>query len=159
MAQGLLNRLVLRSGISSVFDKVLLPAGELEPFPLGPPPGTVTTVQGPGSIGFRLNGVLRWLIDMKLFAGSPTLATRATPQHGLRIELKGARFPGTELPADFVCVLQPKSFLGTPMEIAFTLGGFHGQVVWGPMGLQGQVPQSQECAWPSAQHTSHHFTT
>jgi len=139
MSEGLINRLVLRSGVAAILDKVLLPLGELTLPPAGPPSGIITTVQGPGFIGFKLNGILRWLIDVRRFAGTPTLTTRATPQNELRIELKGARFPGTQLPADFVCVVRPKGFFGTPMEITFNLGGFHGQVVF-ELWLAGQQP-------------------
>ena len=32
------------------------------PIPL-PVPGTVQLVTGPGLVGFKLNGVLRWLVD------------------------------------------------------------------------------------------------
>src|SRR5262245_18872962 len=64
MPQGLLNRLVLRSDLASVFDKGLFPDSGLQLPPPGPPPGTVTTVQGPGLIGFKLNSTLRWLIDV-----------------------------------------------------------------------------------------------
>jgi hypothetical protein len=101
-------------------------------------------VHGTGRIGFKLNGTLHWLIDVRRFAGTPTLISQPTPQNGLRIELKDARFPGTQLPADFICELRPKTFLGTPMEISFTLGGFHGRAIFeswlaGHQPLQSQV--------------------
>ena len=128
MPNGLINRVVLKSGVAAALDKVLLPAGGLQLPPLGPPPGTITIVRGPGLIGFKLDGTLRWLIDVRRFAGTPTLTSQPTPQNGLKIELKDARFPGTQLPADFACELRPKTFLGTPMGIKFTLGGFHGLV-------------------------------
>ena len=119
----LLNRSILQTGVAAALDKALLPPSGLQ-WPPFHPPGAVTTVQGPGMIGFKLNGVLRWLIDLQRFAGNAQLITKPTPQHGLRIELKQARFPGTQLSADFVCVLHPKGVLGTPMDIKFTLGGF-----------------------------------
>ncbi len=129
MAQSLFNRLVLGDSVTSLLDKVLLPVGGLKLPPIGPPPGIITLVQSPGVLGFKLNGTLRWLIDVRFFAGAPTLVTKSTPK-GFRIQLRNARFPGTQLPADFVCVLQPKGILGTPMDITFTLGGFHGQAVF-----------------------------
>ncbi|HWY45334.1 MAG TPA: hypothetical protein VNX66_17685 [Candidatus Sulfotelmatobacter sp.] len=137
-----INRLVLQSGVASVLEKLLLHGGGLVFPPLGLPPGPVTTVQGPGQIGFKLNGTLVWHIDVKLFAGNPTLTSKPTPQHGLRIQLKGARFPGTELSADFVCVLGPRGFLGTPMDLTFVLGGFHGQAVFERWLAGTQVLQS-----------------
>jgi hypothetical protein len=144
MPLGLINRVVLKTGVATALDKLLLPGELVHLPPLGPAPGVITIVQGPGFIGFKLNGVLRWLIDVRRFAGTPTLTSQPTPQHGLRIELKDARFPGTELPADFVCVIGPKGFLGTPMSITFTLGGFHGEAIFelwlaGQQGLQSPV--------------------
>jgi len=35
------------------------------PIPLPPPPATVQLVTGPCLVGFKLNGVLRWLVDEK----------------------------------------------------------------------------------------------
>src|SRR5215467_6614642 len=95
------------------------------PGPL-PPPGTVTTITGPGLIGFKLNGVLVWVIDQKLFGGTPVL-THTVKGTAVRVELKGALYPGTKLPADFVFLLAPKGLSGTPMDMTMTLGGFHGQ--------------------------------
>src|SRR5207249_1082822 len=123
------NRVLLKSGAVSALDKMMMPAGGSQLPPLGPPPGKITIVHGSGRIGFKLNGTLHWLIDVRRFAGTPTLISQPTPQNGLRIELKDARFPGTQLPADFICELRPKTFLGTPMEISFTLGGFHGRAI------------------------------
>jgi hypothetical protein len=95
---------------------------------LGILPGKLGVVEGPGTITFTLNGLPRWLIDVKRFAGAPSLTI--TPElQGARIVLQGARFPGTELPADFVCIIGKTGPLGTPAEITFTLGGFHSQVV------------------------------
>ena len=143
MSKGLINRLVLRTGVTATLNKVLFPGDGLKLPPLGPAPGMITIVQGPGLIGFKLNGTLRWLIDIRRFSGTPSLTSQATPQNGLRIELKDARFPGTQLPADFVCLVGPKGFFGTPMTITFTLGGFHSQVVF-ELWLAGhQVLQSQ----------------
>jgi hypothetical protein len=139
MAEGRINRLLLRSDVTATLDKLLLPARGLNLPPLGPPRGIITTVQGPGFIGFRLNGILRWLVDVRRFTGTPTLTTETTPPGELRIELTGARFPGTQLPADFVCVVRPKGFFGTPMEITFNLGGFHGGVVF-ELWLAGRQP-------------------
>src|SRR5260370_26761097 len=73
---------------------------------------------------FRLNGVVRWIIDVRRFAGSPVLTlTGAFPQ-AVEIQLKGARFPGPFLPADFTCLLKPRTLFGTTMELKFVLGGF-----------------------------------
>ena len=144
MPAGPINRLILKGSVASALDDVLFPGGQFPWPPLGPPIGTITTVQGPGLIGFKLNGALKWLVDVNRFAGNPALIIQPTPGNGRRIELKNARFPGTELPADFVCVLRPKNFLGTPMDIKFTLGSFHGQAIFerwlaGQQTLQSNV--------------------
>jgi hypothetical protein len=139
-----INRLALRSGVVDILDKLVGIGPGITLPPLGPPPGTVTIVQGAGQIGFKLNGTLVWRIDVNFFAGSPTLSITPMPQNGLRFELKNARFPGTELPADFACALRPKGILGTPMSITFTWGGFHGSVIFerwlaGTQALQSQM--------------------
>ena len=97
--------------------------------PIGTPPGRLGVVQGPGRITFTLNGIPRWVIDVNRFAGTPTLTIHPTPQQGATITLTGARFPGTELPADFVCVIEKTGPFGTPASLTFTFGGFHAQVV------------------------------
>jgi hypothetical protein len=76
-----------------------------------------------------LNGVPRFAIDVKRFGGTPTLTLKPTLPHGATITLKNARFPGTELSADFVLVLAQTGPLGTPAKLTFTLGGFDAQVV------------------------------
>lgn len=121
MAQTRLNLTVLRSGATSLLNKLI-------PFP--PPPigvGKLDIIHGPGFIAFELNKTLRWLIDIRRFAGSPSLSTQPTLAGGLHIELKGARFPGTELPADLVCLVAKTGIFGTAMDLTFTLGGFHAQ--------------------------------
>jgi hypothetical protein len=95
---------------------------------LGILPGKLGVVEGPGTITFTLNGVPRWLIDTKRFAGTPSLTVKPDPL-GTQIVLQGVRFPGTELSADFVCIVGKTGPLGTPAELTFTLGGFHSQVV------------------------------
>jgi len=86
-------------------------------------------VQGPGTITFTLNGLARWRIDIRRFAGTPSLTVKPVPK-GTHITLQGARFPGTQLPADFVCIVGKTTPLGTPATLTFTFGGFHSQVVF-----------------------------
>jgi hypothetical protein len=143
-----LNRELLRRSVGSATGALDLPGATLPvplpgvlpvplpgvlpapgPIPLPgplPPPGTVTIVTGPGLIGFKLNGVLVWVIDEKLFGGTPVL-THVAQGTKLKVELKGALYPGTKLSADFILLLGPKGLSGTPMDMAMTLGGFHGQ--------------------------------
>src|SRR4029077_4055751 len=91
--------------------------------------GTLGVVQGPGTITFTLNGQPRWQINVRQFAGTPSLTIKPDAR-GTLVTLQGARFPGTQLPADFVLLVGKTSPLGTPADIKFTLGGFHAQVVF-----------------------------
>ena len=127
MSLDFLNRALLRDNSALDLSALLSEPEQIKFPPLGPPLGKLGVVQGSGFIGFTLNGVLAWFIDARRFAGAPSLVTLSTPAGGLTIELKNARFPGTELPADFKCVLQAPGFLGTPMQITFALGGFEAQ--------------------------------
>ncbi len=121
MALKLLNKSLLTDALSVLASKIVSP---IVPFPPIWPPGTVTIIQAPGMVVFRLNGVVRWIIDVRRFAGSPVLTlTGAFPQ-AVEIQLKSARFPGTLLPADFTCLLKPRTLFGTTMELKFVLGGF-----------------------------------
>lgn len=90
-------------------------------------PGRLRIIQGPGTITFTLNGIPRWIIDERRFAGSPKLKLTVGATE-TRIVLEGARLPGTLLPADFSCVVGKPGPLGTPGTFTFTFGGFHAQV-------------------------------
>jgi hypothetical protein len=121
MALKILNGSLFPGALSDLVSKV---ATEITEFPPILPLGTVTITQAPGIIVFRLNGVKRWIIDIHRFAGTPTLTISGSLPHGVQIQLKNARFPGTQLPADFTCILKPHTILGTPMELKFVMGGF-----------------------------------
>jgi hypothetical protein len=124
-----LNDAFLRSDIASSLDAVISAGGQFGSVPPGPGPGTVTVNEGPGFVAFSLNGELRWIVDVRLFAGSPSLTVQPVLPGGTRIELKDARFPGTQLPADFVAEVGPRGAFGTPMRLSFTLGGFGAEVI------------------------------
>jgi hypothetical protein len=126
MALKILDSRILAASLTDLTARI---APELHVFPPLVPPGTVTIVQAPGIVAVRLNGVVRWIIDVRQFAGSPTLTVTGTLPHAVEIRLKNARFPGTSLPADFVCSLKPRTLLGTPMELRFVLGGFDARTV------------------------------
>ncbi|HEV8399218.1 MAG TPA: hypothetical protein VGQ18_05185 [Gemmatimonadales bacterium] len=73
-------------------------------------------------LAFVLGGRERWVIDVARFAGTPRL--RHERQGGrIRVELSGAHYPGTNLPADFVCEVTP-DLLGCRMQLTLALGGF-----------------------------------
>ena len=105
-----------------------MPSRMTLPIPV-PSPGTVQIVTGPGVIGFKLNGILAWAIDEKWFGGNPVL-TQGAVGAAFRVELKGALYPGTSLPADFLLLLGPRGLSGTAMNMTMTLGAFHGQSIF-----------------------------
>src|SRR5438270_12593100 len=121
MALRLLNGILLPGAVADLAARI---AAEIPAFPPVLPPGTVTITKAPGRVAFRLNGVARWTIDVRNFAGAPVLTVTGALPHAMEIRLANARFPGTQLPADFTCLLKPRTFLGTPMELKFVLGGF-----------------------------------
>ena len=139
MPLDLLNRTLLRSNSQVDLAKLLAVPDQIVLPPLGPKPAKLGIVQGTGFIGFTLSGVLRWLVDVRRFAGTPSLVTNSSPARGLTFELKGARFPGTGLPADFKGVLHAPGFLGTPFDLSFTLGGFKAQGIM-ETWLAGHLP-------------------
>jgi len=114
------RELLTLAGMAAValppFEKTLAPAL------LGP----VEYVAGPKRAAFRLRGRDRWVIDPRRFAGNPRLAIHKTDNY-VRLELKGARYPGTQLPADMVCELR-RGLSGWRMRMRMALGGFRGEV-------------------------------
>jgi len=71
---------------------------------------------------FRLGGRDRWVIDLASFSGTPRLIVQKQEGFFL-VHLADARFPGTCLPADFVCELRQGAFSWN-MVLTFSLGGF-----------------------------------
>jgi len=71
---------------------------------------------------FRLGGRDRWVIDLASFTGTPRLLVQKQEGFFL-VHLADARFPGTCLPADFVCELRQGVFSWN-MVLTFALGGF-----------------------------------
>ena len=142
-----LNRLNLSAlRVSALRQTAINPAITI---PIGPKPGALGVVQGPGFIGFTLDGTLRWMIDVRRFGGAPVLTVQAAAKRVSRVELTGAHFPGTSLSADFVLLLKPTGAFGTPAAFSFTLGGFKGEVTlerWlaGQQVLQSPVKLGQD---------------
>ncbi|MDB5035134.1 MAG: hypothetical protein JWQ98_2375 [Chlorobi bacterium] len=73
-------------------------------------------------VAFRLGGKERWVIDTARFGGSPSIAVEREGGH-IRVEMSGALYPGTHLPADFSCEIHP-GLLGRKMKLDLALGGF-----------------------------------
>jgi len=80
-------------------------------------PNSVQFVQSRGRAAFKLNGAERWVIDTRAFGGSPRLAVKQSRDQ-TRLELSGATFPGTNLPADLVC----EADLNNRIQFTFALG-------------------------------------
>ncbi|MCX7599601.1 MAG: hypothetical protein N2512_12160, partial [Armatimonadetes bacterium] len=88
--------------------------------------GPVEYVVGPRRVALRLRGRDRWVIDLSRFAGNPRLLVQKADNY-LRLEVKGARYPGTELAADMVCELR-HTLSGWAMRLQMAAGRFRGEV-------------------------------
>ncbi|MDB5058978.1 MAG: putative outer rane channel [Chloroflexi bacterium] len=86
--------------------------------------GSFELVRGKNRIAFLLGGHERWVIDTRRFAGSPSLHLT---QHLdlIRVELRGARYPGTDVPADFICEIR-RGATGSRMRLDMAFGTFSG---------------------------------
>jgi len=74
------------------------------------------------SASFSLSGKERWRIDTKMFCASslglPELSVEQTASR-ITLSLRNARFIGTALPADFMCVIEEAMF-GWTMQLKFS---------------------------------------
>lgn len=83
-------------------------------------------IAGDGIAAFQLNGENRWVIDTRRFGGTPRLSVDRADTR-IRCELKGATYPGTELPADMVCEAKPGP-AGWTLRLNLALAGFRVQI-------------------------------
>jgi hypothetical protein len=84
--------------------------------------GTFEVAESKGRVAFLTGGQECWVIDVRRFAGSPTLRVRREGGQVL-VELRRARFPGTGLPADLSCRIW-KTTTGWRLRLQMDLGGF-----------------------------------
>ena len=77
-------------------------------------------------LAFKLGGQERWVIEPRLFGGSPRLHIERRDGF-LRLQLFDAKYPGTNLPADMVCELR-EGILGWRMKLRLAIGGFKSEV-------------------------------
>lgn len=77
-------------------------------------------------VTFILGGRERWVVDVRRFAGSPKLSVSRSNEL-IRVELRDARFPGTNLPADFECRIR-RGMFGCRMTLTMALGGFRAEL-------------------------------
>ncbi|MCB9569103.1 MAG: hypothetical protein H6710_18130 [Myxococcales bacterium] len=90
--------------------------------------GSVKLLYSAGVVRLQLAGDDRWTIDVDRFAGTPVLKVIKESDAAYRITLSGARFPGTEIPAD----LDARIFrvgLTWMIELQIVWGGFHAQAI------------------------------
>ncbi len=86
--------------------------------------GRAEVKQGKGWVAFSAGGEERWRIDRACFSGSPRVSLTRSEQE-IHVSLTGARYPGTDLPADFTCTVRP-GLLSSSMSIRFALGNLEG---------------------------------
>lgn len=84
--------------------------------------GNFSMRTGDGFVVFSLRGKERWLIDCAAFGGTPRLRVEQSDA-AIVVELSGAVYPGTTIPADLLCTLTP-GVSGTRMELRLAFGGF-----------------------------------
>jgi len=94
-------------------------------------------VAGRKRVAFRMGGRDKWVIDARSFGGNPKLRV-SRREDLIRIELKDARYPGTEIPADLLCELK-RGVVGWQMLLRFEWGGFESRAPFGSW-LAGDVP-------------------
>jgi hypothetical protein len=73
-------------------------------------------------VAFMLGGKERWVIEARRFAGSPAISIERS-KGSIRVELRGALYPGTDLPADLTCEIRP-GLVRRSMDLSLALGGF-----------------------------------
>lgn len=84
---------------------------------------------------FSIQGKELWAIDALHFSGNPKLRVSSEGTGAVRIELSGARFPGTEIPADLEATITPLKGRWL-LRLAFAWGGFQAETDL-EMWLQG----------------------
>jgi hypothetical protein len=77
-------------------------------------------------VAFKLGGQERWVIDTRRFSGSPKLKVERSDK-SISLELTGAEYPGTNLPANLLCDLRSGK-TGWRMKLNLELGSFRCEV-------------------------------
>ena len=87
--------------------------------------GEFALKEDPDRVAFTLGGRERWVIDARRFGGSPHVRTSRSGNR-IRVQLTGALFPGTTLPADMTCEVW-RALVGWRISLRMALGGFAAQ--------------------------------
>ncbi|MCA9690179.1 MAG: hypothetical protein KC636_11260, partial [Myxococcales bacterium] len=86
--------------------------------------GPVTMIYGAALVRMQLAGADRWTIDVNRFAGAPKLTVHKESDARYRITLTGARFPGTDIPADLEATIYSAGLLLWALDLRLAWGGF-----------------------------------
>jgi hypothetical protein len=87
--------------------------------------GSVTLESAADHAVFKIGSDVVWTIDPSHFSGLPKLTVQVSPVKDIfTLNLRHARFPGTEMPADFTARIYLASDVWT-IDLSFTWGGFH----------------------------------
>lgn len=73
-------------------------------------------------LAFLMGGKERWVIEAARFAGNPHLTIERMGR-SLKLSLEGARYPGTDIPADFTCEIRP-GVADSRIRMTMAVGGF-----------------------------------
>ncbi len=73
-------------------------------------------------VALILGGRERFVVDARRLAGSPTLTVDQSERR-IRIELRNARYPGTNIPADLTLEVRP-GLMRRTMDLRLAFGGF-----------------------------------
>ncbi|HZT97254.1 MAG TPA: hypothetical protein VFB34_10515 [Chloroflexota bacterium] len=87
--------------------------------------GRFTVRSGPGVVAFQSRGG-SWVVDARRFGGSPHLTMRRSKDL-IRVQLRGATYPGTGIPADFVAEVR-NGASGWRLSLEMTFGRFRTKV-------------------------------
>lgn len=85
--------------------------------------GRYELIESAGRLSFRLGGVDRWVLDTRRFDGHPRLELERADDT-LRLLLRGARFPGTDISAELTAEVRP-ALIGSRMRLHMRLGDVH----------------------------------
>lgn len=77
-------------------------------------------------VAFLVDGRERWTIDTARFGGDPRILCHQSDDR-IELALTSARYPGTDIPADFDCVLK-RGLGGWSMKYDMRFGRFHAEV-------------------------------
>ena len=102
------------------------------------------SLQGPfhlehdaGRAVFLFGDQARWAVDINDYSGKPELSV-VKEDKAITLALRGATYPGTDIPADFTCEMKA-GLTGWKMKLRHAFGGFKGQAPF-ERWLLGQAP-------------------